>query len=209
MISLIVKFNVKPECTEAFKIALLTDKKGSEQESDCEEMKLFEDKKDPSVIFAYERWKDPAAVDFHNAQPYTKKVFELIDTALQSPAEIMKLGETNPAPNHDLKHANPEDEIFIIFFIFKIKEDYREQVLKQFEKHVASTRKEEEGNILFDLYTINGQNDTLAVYEHWRKESDVWDIHFKQPYAIETGNLLNDAVVGDMEQYMNFVTEIA
>jgi quinol monooxygenase YgiN len=50
----------------------------------------------------------------------------------------------------------------------------------RFEEHITNARKEEEC-LQFDLYTIDGQDDTLAVYEHWRKESDVWDIHFKQP----------------------------
>jgi len=63
--------------------------------------------------------------------------------------------------------------------------------------------------LLFDLFTINGNDDTLAVYEHWRKESDVWDIHFNQPYSKVTGALMEKAVVGDMNQYMNFVTQIA
>jgi hypothetical protein len=27
-----------------------------------------------------------------------------------------------------------------------------------------------------------------AVYEQWRKESDVWDIYFNQPYAAKQTN---------------------
>ncbi|XQF93177.1 hypothetical protein ACOBV9_03420 [Pseudoalteromonas espejiana] len=46
------------------------------------------------------------------------------------------------------------------------------------------------------------------MYEHWRSESDLWDIHFNQPYSIETGELLEQAVIGDMKQYMSFVSEI-
>jgi hypothetical protein len=37
----------------------------------------------------------------------------------------------------------------------------------------------------------------------------VWDIHFNKPYSKVTGALMKEAVVGEMEQYMNFVTEIA
>jgi hypothetical protein len=39
----------------------------------------------------------------------------------------------------------------------------------------------------FDLYTVDDQG-TLAVYEQWRKESDVWDIYFNQPYAAKQTN---------------------
>lgn len=80
-------------------------------------------------------------------------------------------------------------------------------MIAQFEKHITHT-KNEAGNILFDLYTVDGSDDELVVYEHWRKESDVWDIHFHQPYAEETGALMEKAVVGDMKQHMNFVTEV-
>lgn len=211
MITQIVKFDVKPEQTEAFKAALLGDKTGAEQEAGCLEMNIFIDSRSPNIFFAYERFQDQDALDLHATQPYTQQILDLIDTALLTPPELMELGETSPAPLYEANpnKPNPDDDLFIIFFIFKIKPEYRERVLKQFETHVACTRKEEEGNILFDLYTIEGQDDTLAVYEHWRKESDVWDIHFKQPYAVETGNLLNEAVPGKLEQYMNFVTEIA
>jgi len=48
-----------------------------------------------------------------------------------------------------------------------------EKLLSQFEIHIIKTCSEEEGNIIFDLYIIDGQEYTLAVYGHWRKESDV------------------------------------
>ena len=209
MIKQIVKFDVKPEFIHEFKAALIEDKKGAQLEAGFIEMSLFQDKQQPSVFFGYERWQDRAALDAHMQEPHTEKVIALVETALQTPVEVMDLSDCNPAPLHDLnpKNANPEDELFIIFFIFKIKEGYRDKLLNQFETHVASTRREEEGNILFDLYTVDGKEDTLAVYEHWRKESDVWDIHFNQSYAIETGKLMHQAVVGDLEQYMNFVVE--
>ncbi|WP_206542920.1 putative quinol monooxygenase [Lacinutrix algicola] len=132
---------------------------------------------------------------------------EVGQTALQMAPDFYFLGDTNPLPDHS-KSANPEDEVFIIFFIFKLKTEFRSQLLNQFEDHITHTRKEEKGNILFDLYTVDDQDDTLAVYEHWRKESDVWDIHFHQPYAEKTGKLMEEAVIGDLKQYMNFVTEI-
>jgi len=46
------------------------------------------------------------------------------------------------------------------------------------------------------------------VYEHWRNESAVWDIHFRQTYSEVTGGLMKEVEVGEMEQYMNFVTEL-
>jgi quinol monooxygenase YgiN len=210
MITQIVKFYVKPEHREAFKAALLEDKKNAEQEAGCVEMRMFADNKNPDLIFSYERWKDQDALDYHREHPYTVKICQLVDTALQSPLEVLNLGETEPPkmPVSGQNTPNPEDDVFVVFFIFKIKEGYRERLLEQFEKHVAHTRREP-GNLLFDLYTVAGSDDSLAVYEHWRNESAVWDIHFKQPYTVETGALIKEAVAGGMKQYINFVTEIA
>jgi quinol monooxygenase YgiN len=84
----------------------------------------------------------------------------------------------------------------------------QDSFVAQFKEHIAHTR-QEHGNLLFDLYTIDNDDQTLVVYEHWRQESDVWDIHFQQPYAKVTGALMAEGVIGDMEQYMNFVTQIA
>lgn len=202
----IVKFEVKPEHREELKQALKHSKVETEKEAGNVEVKVFTDNNNPNIFFAYERWENQEAIDKHHVQCYTQDLLSLAEKTLVSPPEFYFLGETNPLPDHGTRVANPEDEVFIIFFIFKLKEGYRERLLKQFEKHIVETRKEA-GNIIFDLFTVNGQEDTLAVYEHWRKESDVWDVHFKQPYAEETGALMHEAVVGELEQYMNFVTE--
>ncbi|WP_415224838.1 putative quinol monooxygenase [Psychromonas sp.] len=207
MINKIVKFNVKPEHLNTFKKTLVEHKKNSQKEINFVEMRIYVDNQNSHLFFIYERFKDQEAVDFHITQPYTVKFGELLDAALAKPVEVFNLGETNPAPIA-LKTANPGDELFNIFFIFKIKEGKRARLLKQFEDHVSCTRQEEEGNLLFDLYTVEGDDNTLAVYEHWRKESDLWDIHFNQPYAKVTGALIEESVAGDMQQYMNFVTEI-
>jgi quinol monooxygenase YgiN len=209
MITQIVKFDIQLDKVETFKSALIADKLGAKNENGCLELRFFQDKKQPNIIFAYERFKDVAALKHHISQPYTVAVLNLLEVSAQSEPLILELNDTTPSPLHEnnSKQPNQEDDVFIIFFIFKIKVGYREKIINQFETHVQSTRAEEEGNIIFDLYTVEGQEDTFVVYEHWRKESDVWDVHFNQPYAIETGKLMHEAVVGDLEQYMNFVDE--
>ncbi|MEZ9196871.1 putative quinol monooxygenase [Shewanella sp. 10N.286.54.B9] len=206
MLNQIVKFTVKPEYQAEFKAALMTNKQGAANEAGNVEMKMFVDNSNPNVFFAYERWADKAALEHHMTLPHTAAMIALFELALEQPVEVFHLGETNPLPIA-IKPADPEDEVFIIFFIFKINPQMRQQLLAQFEEHIKHSRTEQ-GNLLFDLYTVEGDDSTLAVYEHWRKESDVWDIHFQQPYAKTTGALMEQAVVGDMQQYMNFVTEI-
>ncbi|MEP2240015.1 MAG: antibiotic biosynthesis monooxygenase [Maribacter sp.] len=207
MKSTIVKFTAKPEQREIFKSTLKEAQEATKKEDGNIEIRVFVSKDDESIFFVYERWADKAAITSHDNEPHTKKLMEVGKTALKTEPDFYFLGDTHPLPDHS-KSANPEDEVFVIFFIFKLKTEYREQLIQQFEDHITHTRKEEQGNILFDLYTIDGQEDTLAVYEHWRKESDVWDIHFNQPYAVKTGKLMDDAVIGDLKQYMNFVKEI-
>lgn len=210
MITKIIKFAVKPEASEYFKTVLSENKTGAAKESGSVEMRIFADRKNLNLFFSYERFTDEAALNAHKEQSYTQKLIGLFDTALASPPECLNLADTVPAPVAVSEQQQPkqEDDVFVIFFIFKFKNGYRDKLLARFKEHITLTR-QEEGNLLFDLYTIDGQDDTLAVYEHWRKESDVWDIHFKQPYSEITGVLMGEAVVGDMEQYMNFVKEIA
>ncbi|MBQ4915058.1 antibiotic biosynthesis monooxygenase [Maribacter sp. MMG018] len=207
MKSTIVKFTAKPEHRDMFTATLKEAQVATRKEAGNKEIRVFVSKSDPNEFFVYERWTDKAAIGSHDNEPHTKKLMEVGQTALQTAPDFYFLGDTHPQPDHS-KSPNPEDEVFVIFFIFKIKTVYRNELLNQFEDHITHTRKEEEGNILFDLYTVDGQEDTLAVYEHWRTESDVWDVHFNQPYAVKTGELMEKAVIGDLKQYMNFVTEI-
>ncbi|MBD0776668.1 antibiotic biosynthesis monooxygenase [Maribacter sp. ANRC-HE7] len=207
MKSTIVKFTAKPEHATSFAATLKEAQAATQKEAGNKEIKIFVSKADANVFFVYERWADKAAITSHDNEPHTQKLMQVGQTALQTAPDFYFLGDTNPLPDHS-NSANPEDEVFIIFFIFKFNPSYRKQILAQFEDHITNTRKEEKGNILFDLYTVDDHEDTLAVYEHWRKESDVWDIHFNQPYAMKTGKLLEEAVDGDLKQYMNFVTEI-
>lgn len=210
MITQLVKFDIKLDKVDTFKAILIKNQRDAKNEKGCLELRLFQDKNKPNIIFAYERFEDNAALKFHASQAYVTPVINSLEASAQSTPLIMKLNDTTPFPLHENnpKKENKEDDIFIIFFIFKIKSGYRKKIISQFETHVTRTRAEEDGNIIFDMYTVEGQDDTFAVYEHWRKESDVWDIHFNQPYAVETGKLMHEAVVGELEQYMNFVIEI-
>lgn len=206
-ITKIIKFNVKSDHSDVFKNALLNNKKGADNEAGCLEMRLYIDNKNPNLFFVYERWLDDAAFASHATQAHTQSMVGLLDTALAAPVEIFNLSDTQPAPVA-LKSADQEDPLFNIIFIFKIKPGMQDRFVAQFKEHITHTR-QEHGNLLFDLYTIDNDDQTLVVYEHWRQESDVWDIHFQQPYAKVTGALMAEGVIGEMEQYMNFVTQIA
>jgi quinol monooxygenase YgiN len=169
-------------------------------------MKLFVSKTEPNVFFAYERWENQAAIDFHNKQVYVKDIFELANTALISEPEIMHLEDSVFPAYHLAKPANVEDDLIVIFFIIKIKENLLDEVLNEFPRQIELTRKED-GNRLFNLYKITETNDTFVVYENWRSQSAL-DNHFKLAYSEEMGKLLTEAVEGPLPSHMNFVTEI-
>lgn len=203
----IVSFTVKPEYIDAFRQVLLENKAGTDSEAGNIAMRMYTDNNNPNVIYSYERWQDEAAADYHRSQDYVQNLVKLADVALAAPVEILTLNDTTPLPVEPLKPAS-DDPRFNIFFIFKIQAGSRSELLQQFEKHITNTRTEL-GCLMFDLYTVDGDKQTLVAYEHWCKESDVWDIHFNQPYAVETGNLLEQKIIGDMQQYMHFVTQFA
>ncbi|MRT92414.1 putative quinol monooxygenase [Ancylomarina sp. 16SWW S1-10-2] len=207
MMTQLVKFTVKPEFTKAFTEAATKSLHASVLEAGNVEMKLYSDDKKPNVLYVYSRWKDADAYELHKEFSYSHEIKALAGKALASAPIIMKLGETKFAPMHDKNSVNPEDKEEALFFIFKIKDGYREQVIKRFEDHVANTHNEK-GNLFFDFYTVDGADDTFVVHENWRNPAAIWKIHMKQPYAEKTGALLNEAVIGNMEDGMNFITEI-
>ncbi|CAM2857772.1 putative quinol monooxygenase [Vibrio rarus] len=201
----IVKFTVQSEHSEAFNAALLADKSAFEQNKTHIASRYYVDKKQPNLFFRYERWLDKAAYNQSLPSSQVSALQALMPNAISS--QTYTLNDTTPAPMQPLDAAE-SDPTFDIFFIFKIQPGSKDELLAQFAQHIKHTR-DEDGCLLFDLYTVQGDEQTLVVYEHWRKESDVWDIHFHQPYAVTTGQLMEKYVIGDMNQYMNFVTQIA
>ena len=120
---------------------------------------------------------------------------------------FINLEETEPKPVPP-KQANQDDEVLVMFLILKVYPECRAEVLAQLQEHVSQSR-HEEGNLLFEVYTVNGDETTIMAYEHWRNASAVFDVHVNQPYSQVTGPLLEKSVVGDLGQYMNLASEIA
>ena len=80
-------------------------------------MRLYQDKNESGVFFAYERFEDQNAVDYHGAQGYTHALLQVLPEISQSAPEVMLLENTAPAPLHESnpKAINPEDDVFILF----------------------------------------------------------------------------------------------
>ena len=203
----LVKYTIKPDFASTFTKAAKDKLTHSLNEPGNVAMKLFVDANDAATLYLYSHWESEAALKSHGEESYSKGLQLLADMALSAPPEIMNLATTEPAPDHGSRILDPEDEGTTLFFIFKIKDGFRERIIERFETHVTESRKEQ-GCIIFDMYTIDGVDDTFVIYEQWRSKSDLFDIHLKQPHSEITGALMQEAMAGTMEEYMHFVTEI-
>ncbi len=203
MITRIVKFTVPTEQIDAFKASFAEAAAGSLKEPGFEQARLFVTRSDANTFFAYERLRDQEA---HAAMPHTRQLFEFLASS-GTQVEQFNLGETDPAPEPLSKPAAVDDDELAVFFIFALRAGFREKVLAQFATHTKQARMEA-GNVVFDLYTIQGNDDTLIVYERWRNEAALMEKHFAQPYAQQTGALLTEAVPGNLVEAMHFATQI-
>ncbi|MFD1552664.1 hypothetical protein DNU06_09140 [Putridiphycobacter roseus] len=202
----LVKFTVKMDHVQEFKKATVNSLNLSLEEEGNIAMKLYTDDNNPAIIYVYSQWENKEAYKIHGDKPHTKELSKVVKKSLATKPEIMVLGNTKPFPVASKELAS-EDKEETLFFIFKVKDGYQDRVIKQFEKHIKNTRKEK-GNLFFNLYTVEGDSTTFVVYENWRNAAAIWDIHMNQPYAKETGALLNEAIVGEMNDGMNFVSEL-
>ncbi len=205
--NLLVKFTVKPEAVKEFKQASIKSLIESRKEAGNIEMKFYSDDNKDNVFYVYSRWDNAASYDHHKILPHSQNIKKVAMASLLAPPEIMSLGLNNTTPVRGTKQVNPEDKEKTLFFIFKAKDGYRNQIIKRFETHVKNSRTEE-GNIFFEFYTIDGEENTFVVYEKWRSISALNDIHLKTDYSKITGELLGEAMIGEMGQYMSFITEL-
>ena len=207
MFNLLAKFTVQPQSITEFMEACNHSVIESRKEAGNIEMKLFADDKKSNVFYVYSRWDNRAAYEFHKTLAHSRNIAKVAKATLKNAPEIMPLGLTLPAVVRGRKHVNSEDKVETLFFTFKIKDGYRDRIIKRFETHVKHSRNEE-GNLIFEFYTIDGDENTFVVYEEWRNSKAVWETHMNKPYSEVTGKLIDETLVGEMDQYLNFVTEL-
>lgn len=200
-------FTIKPDHIDAFVAAMVENQNDVRAEPGNIEMKLFQSAKTPGNFFVFGRSADQAAQEAHVEQSEKRGIAAKVAPALAKAPVTMPLIATTPAPEAVRKTAAPEDDEQVLFFIFNIKESYRDRVIAQFENHVTESRKEA-GCLVFDFYAVEGQSDTFVVYERWRSAAAIWEKHMNSPHGMETGALLQEAVIGDVAELIVPVTEI-
>ncbi|MDV7186392.1 antibiotic biosynthesis monooxygenase [Lutibacter sp. TH_r2] len=204
-ITQMVKFTVKPELVKEFRKAQVNSLNNSLKEEGNLEMKLYANNNISNVFYVYSKWTNEEAYELHKTLPHSKALAPLFKQALQSAPEIIRLKDEN------LGHINSKPLISTgeeqaVFIPFTVKRDYRERVIKQLEKHTTNSRKET-GNIFFDFYTVEGQENSFYIYENWKNPSVIFDVHNNQSYTKETLELLNEAIEGGLNNKMELARE--
>jgi quinol monooxygenase YgiN len=205
-VTMLVTFNVKAEHREAFKNALISDRKGAASEKGNISMELYEQKDKPNTFYLFERWVNKKSLDEHFTKKYAKDVLVLNKTALTTPMEILYLNDISPLPKNEIKNPLSTDVPVDIVVIFKVKDGMQNTFIKQFEKSIVNSRPES-GNIEFFFHTVPGDNTKFVLYERWRSQAAL-DFHFAQPYTKELFEMFKSTLEKPVEEYLNFITEI-
>lgn len=206
MIRVIAKFDVKPDMRSTFLDGLRAVNDGTAKEDGALGWDLYVAADDPNQFWVDEKYQDQAAVDVHQSQPYIKNLGELAATALSRPPAAYLVDQVIPSASMPKPIGDP-DRALHMFFVLNLKDGERDTVVDQFNTHVPLARAEK-GNVLFDALTISGDPNTILVNEVWQTPADLWETHFAQEYAQQTGKVLSQAVEGDLSRFMQVVQRV-
>lgn len=206
MIRFIAKFDVKPSERENFVAALRNVRDGTAREEGALGWDMYVNTDDPNQFWVDERYRDDTAVEFHQSQPYIIALADLSAQALSGPPA----GYLLDLPIHSAgqqKAATAQDEPMMLFFIVPMADGTRQQIIDRLDTHVPLTR-QEVGNLMFDAFTLRSDPNTVLVHEIWRTPAALWDEHFSQGYAQETGALLSELTGRDLSSLMYVVKSL-
>ncbi|WP_055445951.1 antibiotic biosynthesis monooxygenase [Lacinutrix mariniflava] len=196
-ITQMVTFSVKPEYIQAFREAQVNSLNASLKEEGNLEMKLYANDNNPYELSVYSKWKNKEVYELHKTLPHSKALAPLFEKALASAPKVVRLEDTK-YPHIDSKKLITTGDERAVFMPITIKEEYRDQVIKQFENYADNARKQE-GNIFFDFYTVEGDANAFYVYENWKNGDDIWAAYVAQPFVTESKQLLDKARINIRE----------
>lgn len=206
MIRFIAKFDVKPSERDVFVDALRKVRDGTAREEGSLGWDMYVSANDPNQFWVDERYRDDAAVEIHQSQPYILALADLSAKALSGPPAGYLLDQPIHSPGTQLA-ATAEDEPMMLFFVVPMKDGADQQVIDRFDIHVPLARRES-GNLLFDAFTLKNDPNTVLVHEIWRNPAALWDEHFSQDYAQKTGALLSGFTDSDLSSLMYVVKSL-
>ncbi len=207
MITILSTFKIKPDQIDFFTELMRENQTHVRAEPGNVEMRMFQNPQNTTEFYIFGRNIGGGAEQAHEADVADRGIERRVAGALAEQPVTLTLDQTNPVPGTTRKIADDGDDEQVLFFVFTIKPGHRDRVIAQFEKHVRETRKEE-GCLVFDFYTVKDAPESFVVYERWRNPEALWDVHMASSYAQETGALLGEVVIGDLNNLITPVREL-
>ncbi|WP_165749682.1 antibiotic biosynthesis monooxygenase [Cellulophaga sp. Z1A5H] len=204
-ITILSTFKIKTDKIDLFKKEMLTNQDVVRKETGTLEMKLFQDKKNSENFLVFGINEGEKTLESHTEAVDKRGIADRVKSALIEAPKTLFLNNEKPLPTNDFSQIKVDNNEVLLFFIFEIKEGYKEEFVKQLIKHTELTR-QEEGNIRFDFYSIKGKENSFALQQRW-KNDEAGVTHRKQSYTQVTDKLMKEAIIASSQQEF-FVNQI-
>ncbi|QVY66332.1 antibiotic biosynthesis monooxygenase [Polaribacter sp. Q13] len=204
-ITILSTFKIKSDKIDLFKKEMLENQEVVRKEAGTLEMKLFQDKNNPEIFLVFGINEGEKTLESHTEAVDKRGIADRVKSALIEAPKTLFLNNEKPLPTNDFSQIKVDNNEVLLFFIFEIKEGYKEEFVKQLIKHTELTR-QEEGNIRFDFYSIKGKENSFALQQRW-KNDEAGVTHRKQSYTQVTDKLMKEAIIASSQQEF-FVNQI-
>lgn len=202
-IAILSSFKIKPEKIDFFKKKMIANQDVVRKEKGTLEMKLYQDQNTPGNFIVFGINESKQTLQSHTKAVDKRGIADQVESALVEAPKTLFLTNKKPLPTYNFSKTDINNNEVILFSIFKVKEEYKEEFIAQLIKHTELTRAEK-GNIRFDFYST--KDNEFVLQEHW-KNKEAGAFHRKQEYAQETNSIMKEAVI-DGTQQVFFVNEI-
>ncbi|QCE42931.1 antibiotic biosynthesis monooxygenase [Psychroserpens sp. NJDZ02] len=204
-ITILSTFKIKSDKIDLFKKEMLANQDVVRKEAGTLEMKLFQDKNNPENFLVFGINEGEKTLESHTEAVDKRGIADRVKSALIEAPKTLFLNNEKPLPTNNFSQIKVDNNEVLLFFIFEIKEGYKEEFVKQLIKHTELTR-QEEGNIRFDFYSIKGKENSFALQQRW-KNDEAGVTHRKQSYTQVTDKLMKEAIIASSQQEF-FVNQI-
>ncbi|RZJ72554.1 putative quinol monooxygenase [Flavobacterium sp.] len=205
LVTLFVKVKAKSGSISKAKSVLLSDVRGAWTESGNLKMELYSAEENPDTFYLFERWENQAALENHFVQPYTKGAFDLQNGDLDAPIEMNYLTELFPKNEKLQKEAHRP--LTTLLVDFKTKPGNGAALQSLFKEFVPIVRNEN-GNVEFHFYKVNGNDERFVLYERWESQAAL-DAHNQSATTAKLVSAVSELIFGTVQQSVIFADDIS
>lgn len=197
-ITVLSTFEIKPDGIERYKKEMLGNQEVVRKEHGTLEMKLFQDKNNPTSFLVFGRNAEVASLESHTQEVEERGIAERVGPTLANAPQTLFLFNQEPLLTQDVEIYDVDADDIQLFFMFDIRPEFREKLISQLKVHTRLTR-QEEGNIRFDFYTLTGNDNTFVIQEQWQNEA-AGVYHREQAYTKKTAEVMMEAINKSSQQ---------